>query len=47
MDQFTNKVDLVTGVSNGIGLSAARELMNSSIKILIKFGILKEDLDYH
>ena len=47
MDQFTNKVDVVTGGSNGIGLAAARELMNSFIKILIKSGVLQDDLDYH
>ena len=43
---FTNKVG-VTGESNGNGLTAIRELMNSLIRILIKSGILKDDLDYH
>jgi uncharacterized membrane protein YkgB len=47
MNQFTNKADVITGGSNGIGLAAAREPMSSLINILIRFGILKEDLDYH
>jgi NAD(P)-dependent dehydrogenase (short-subunit alcohol dehydrogenase family) len=29
MNQFTNKTGVVTGGSSGIGLAAARELMNS------------------
>jgi uncharacterized membrane protein YkgB len=47
MNQFTNKSDVITGGSSGSGLAAAREPMNSLIKLLINFGILKEDLDYH
>jgi short-subunit dehydrogenase involved in D-alanine esterification of teichoic acids len=47
MNQFTNKAVAVTGGSRGIGLAVPQELMNSLIKILIKFGILREDLDYH
>jgi uncharacterized membrane protein YkgB len=47
MDQFTNKAEVITGGSSGIGLAAAREPINLLINILIKFGILKEDLDYH
>jgi hypothetical protein len=44
----THKVVLPTG---GISARAARpifsETMNLLIKILTKFGLLKEDLDYH
>jgi len=47
MNQFTNKEDVITGGSSDTGLTAARELMSSFLKILIKLGILKEDLDYH
>jgi short-subunit dehydrogenase involved in D-alanine esterification of teichoic acids len=47
MSQFTNKADVITGGSSGIGRAAAREPMNSLLNILIKCGILKEDLDYH
>ena len=47
MSQFTNEADVITGRSSGIGLAAVRESMNSLINILIKFGILKQDLDYH
>ena len=47
MNQFTNKEDVITGRSSGTGPTAAQELMNSFIIILIKFGILKKDLDYH
>jgi uncharacterized membrane protein YkgB len=47
MNRFTNKVVVTPGGSSGIGLAAPRELMTSLIKLLIKFGILKEDLDYH
>jgi uncharacterized membrane protein YkgB len=47
MSQFTNKADVITGGSSAIGLAAAREPMNSLINILIKFGVLKKDLDYH
>jgi NAD(P)-dependent dehydrogenase (short-subunit alcohol dehydrogenase family) len=34
MNQFTNKADVVTGGSVGIGLAAAREPMNLLIKAL-------------
>jgi short-subunit dehydrogenase involved in D-alanine esterification of teichoic acids len=46
MNQFTNKV-VVTGAGSGIGRRAARDLMNPLLNVLIKSGILKEDLDYH
>jgi uncharacterized membrane protein YkgB len=47
MYQFTDKVDVVSGDSSGSGRPAARELMSSLRNILIRFSILKEDLDYH
>ena len=47
MDQFTNHFDVITGDSNGSGRTTARTLMKSVIDVLIKLGILKEDLDYH
>jgi uncharacterized membrane protein YkgB len=47
MNQFPNKAVVVDGGSSGTGLAAARDLMNFLIHILIKLGILKEDLDYH
>ena len=47
MDQFTNHFDVITGDSNGSGRTTARSLMKPVIDVLIKLGILKEDLDYH
>ena len=47
MDQFTNHFDVITGDSNGSERTTARGLMNPLIDVLIKLGILKEDLDYH
>ena len=47
MNRFTNKVVVIPGGSSGIGLAAPRELMTSLIRLLIKSGVLKEDLDYH
>ena len=47
MDQFTNHFDVNTGDSSGSQRTTARGLMNHLIDVLIKLGILKEDLDYH
>jgi uncharacterized membrane protein YkgB len=47
MDQFTNHFDVITGDSNRSEHTTARDLMNPVIDVLIKLGILKEDLDYH
>ena len=47
MDQFTNHFDVVTGDSSSGECTAARGLMNPLVAVLIKVGILKEDLDYH
>ena len=45
MDQFTNHFDVITGDRNGSGRTTARSLMKPVIDVLIKLGILKEDLD--
>ena len=47
MNQLTNKTVSVTRTGSIVGQTGARDLMNSLIKVLIKLGILKEDLDYH
>jgi uncharacterized membrane protein YkgB len=47
MNQFTNKAVGVDRSSSGIGLAAARGLTDPFIEVLVKLGILKEDLDYH
>src|ERR1700738_255980 len=47
MSQFTTKLDAPTGKSNGTRLSALPSLMDSLARVLIRLGILKEDLDYH
>ena len=47
MNRLMNKTVSVTGTGSIVGSAAARDLMNSLIKALIKLGILKEDLDYH
>jgi uncharacterized membrane protein YkgB len=44
MDQLTNKFDFTTDSTRPL---AARTLMHSLIRGLIRLGILKEDLDYH
>ena len=46
MDQFTNHFDVTTGDCSG-SERTARGLMNPVTDVLIKLGILKEDLDYH
>jgi uncharacterized membrane protein YkgB len=47
MNQFTDKPDVATGGSSGIALPASQKFMNSLVKMLMKLGILTEDLDYH
>jgi uncharacterized membrane protein YkgB len=47
MDQFTNHFEVVTGNNTGTERSTVRGLMNPLIAGLMKFGILKEDVDYH
>jgi uncharacterized membrane protein YkgB len=46
MDQFPNQFDDTTGESSS-ERTTARGLMSPLINVLIKVGILKEDLDYH
>ena len=44
MDRFTNKTQSVISAGGIVGRTAARDLMNSLIKALIKLGILTEAL---
>jgi hypothetical protein len=49
-DSYTNKVGLGPAGTEDTGKAPVlifNELMNLLIKILIKFGLLKRDLDYH
>jgi uncharacterized membrane protein YkgB len=43
----TNKFDMTTGDSHSVQLPATRSLVDSLARILIRLGILREDLDYH
>jgi uncharacterized membrane protein YkgB len=47
MNQLTTKFDATTGESNGTRLPASRRLMDRLAGVLIRLGILTEDLDYH
>jgi uncharacterized membrane protein YkgB len=47
MNQFTNKFDVATGDSARTRLPATRSLVDSLARILVRLGILREDLDYH
>jgi uncharacterized membrane protein YkgB len=47
MNQFTTKFDATTGESNGTRLPASRTLLDRLAGVLIRFGILTEDLDYY
>jgi len=47
MNQFTNEFDVATGDSKRTQLPAARSLVDSLARILMKLGILREDLDYN
>jgi uncharacterized membrane protein YkgB len=47
MNQFTRNVDVINDNSGATRLSYARGLMDPLIRILMRSGILKEDLDYH
>src|ERR1700739_5035634 len=46
MNQLTTKFDAPTGESNGTRLAANRSLMDRLAGVLIRLGILTEDLDY-
>jgi uncharacterized membrane protein YkgB len=47
MNQLTTKFDAITGESNGTRLLASRSLMDRLAGVLVRLGILTEDLDYH
>ena len=47
MNQLTTKFDATTGESNGTRLPASRSLMDRLAGVLMRLGILTEDLDYH
>ena len=47
MNQLTTKFDATTGESNGTRPPASRRLMDRLAGVLIRLGILTEDLDYH
>jgi hypothetical protein len=47
MNQLTAKFDGATGEGNATQLLAPRSLMDSLARVLIRFGILTKDLDYH
>jgi hypothetical protein len=47
MTQLTNKADVITRGRSDVRFAATRDPINSLINVLIKFGILKTDLDYH
>ena len=47
MNQFTSNVDVITGDDGATRLTSARNLLDPLIRILMRSGILKEDLDYH
>jgi uncharacterized membrane protein YkgB len=47
MNQLTTKFDVTTGEGNGTRLSASRSLMDRLAGVLVRLGILTEDLDYH
>jgi uncharacterized membrane protein YkgB len=47
MNQLTTKFDAATGGSNGTRLPAPPSLIDSLARVLVRLGILSEDLDYH
>ena len=47
MNRLTNKTQSFISAGGIVGRTAARDLMSSLLKALIKLGILTEDLDYH
>ena len=47
MNQLTTKFGATTGGSNGTRPPASRSLMDRLAGVLIRLGILTEDLDYH
>ena len=47
MNQLATKFDTTTGESNSTRLLAPRSLLDSLARVLVRLGILTEDLDYH
>lgn len=47
MSQFTTKFDVTNDRSSGTQLPASRSLIDLLARVLVRLGILKEDLDYH
>ena len=47
MTQFTNKFDPITADGGPTRLTSDRSIMDPLIKMLIRGGLLKKDLDYH
>lgn len=47
MNRLTTKFDVTTGDSGHTRLPAGRSIMDSFAGVLIRLGILKDDLDYH
>ena len=47
MNQLTTKFDTTTGDSSGTRPPAARSLIDSLARVLVRLGILTKDLDYH
>jgi uncharacterized membrane protein YkgB len=47
MNQLTTKFEATTGESNRTRLPAPPSLMDSLARVLVRLGILTEDLDYH
>jgi uncharacterized membrane protein YkgB len=47
MSQFTTKFDTATSDNDGTRSPVASRLANSLVRILVRLGILTEDLDYH
>ena len=47
MNQFTSKFDVTSGSSNGTQLPATRSFIDPLANLLVRFGILHENLDYH
>jgi len=47
MNQLTTKFDATTGESSATRLLASRSLMDRLAGVLVRLGILTEDLDYH
>ncbi len=47
MSQFTTKFDIAASDNNGTRSPVASSLADSLVRVLVRLGILAEDLDYH